>query len=174
MVTTPSPRSLASSQSHLTKIHLSDPNQIPSLSFLVGGFNPSEKYSSKWDHLPQIRVKIKKYLSWHHLDLLSFSWNPVLPLCCPWSPWVSPQSCEGHRRPLKGALWTAQYEFTSAQEGLLKDQVVYCFFFQKHRLLRIKLLQVLPIVARLCQVECVCIYIYIRVYFHGKYGTAWT
>lgn len=40
-------------------------------------------------------------------------------------PWVSPQSCEGQRRPLKGALGTAQYEFTSAPGGrLLKDQVV--------------------------------------------------
>ena len=29
--------------------------------FLVGGFNPSEKYESKWVHLPQtFGVKIKK------------------------------------------------------------------------------------------------------------------
>ena len=28
---------------------------------------PSEKYESKWVHLPQVGVKIKKYLSCHHL-----------------------------------------------------------------------------------------------------------
>ena len=27
--------------------------------FLVGGFNPSEKYESKWVHLPRIGLKIK-------------------------------------------------------------------------------------------------------------------
>jgi len=29
--------------------------------YLVGGFNPFEKYSSNWVHLPQIRVKMKIY-----------------------------------------------------------------------------------------------------------------
>ena len=49
---------------------------------LVGGFNPSQKYASKWVHLPQIGVKIflKKGLSCHHrkhLKLIStpFNWN---------------------------------------------------------------------------------------------------
>ena len=36
---------------------------------LVGGFNPSEKYWSKWVHLPQIGVKIKKYLKFHHQEM---------------------------------------------------------------------------------------------------------
>ena len=35
-------------------------------SYLVGAFNPSEKYQSKWVHPPQIRVENKKYLSCHH------------------------------------------------------------------------------------------------------------
>ena len=41
---------------------------IPNLpyGFLVGGFNPSEKYSSNWIISPWIGVK-KKYLSCHHL-----------------------------------------------------------------------------------------------------------
>ena len=30
--------------------------------FLVGGFNPSEKYKSKWVHLPQFRDEHKKCL----------------------------------------------------------------------------------------------------------------
>jgi len=29
---------------------------------LVGGFNPFEKYQSKWVHLPQIGMTIKQYL----------------------------------------------------------------------------------------------------------------
>ena len=36
---------------------------------LVDGFNPSEKYESKFWIFPQIRVKIKKSLSCHHLVL---------------------------------------------------------------------------------------------------------
>ena len=38
--------------------------------FLVGGFKPSEKYQSKWVHLPQIGWTCKKELSCHHLVLL--------------------------------------------------------------------------------------------------------
>ena len=35
--------------------------------FLVGGFNPSEKYESHWVHLPQIGMQIKNIWN-HHLD----------------------------------------------------------------------------------------------------------
>ena len=37
---------------------------------LVGGFDPSEKYTSKWesDNLPQVGLEIQKYLSRHHLE----------------------------------------------------------------------------------------------------------
>ena len=35
--------------------------------YLVVGFNPLEKYSSKWVHLPQVGVKIKRSLKFHHL-----------------------------------------------------------------------------------------------------------
>ena len=36
--------------------------------YLVGGFNPFEKYSSNWIISPRIRVENKKYLSCHHLE----------------------------------------------------------------------------------------------------------
>ena len=42
-------------------------------SYLVGGFNPSEKYASKWGSFSQIGVKMKIYIWNHHL---------VLFLCC--------------------------------------------------------------------------------------------
>ena len=44
-------------------------SSIPRHDSLVGGFNPSEKHWSKWDVFPQIGVKIKTYLSCHHLVL---------------------------------------------------------------------------------------------------------
>ena len=37
--------------------------------FLVGGFNPSEKYDRQIGSFPQVGVEIKKYLSCHHLVL---------------------------------------------------------------------------------------------------------
>ena len=37
---------------------------------LVGGFNPSEKYEWNWIISPRIGMKIKKYLSCHHLAIL--------------------------------------------------------------------------------------------------------
>ena len=36
---------------------------------LVGGFNPFEEYARPIGHLPQIGVKIKKSLKFHHLDV---------------------------------------------------------------------------------------------------------
>ncbi len=43
---------------------------------VCGGFNPSEKYSSKWVHLPQIDVKIPKI----------FELPPPRPVVCLWLP----------------------------------------------------------------------------------------
>ena len=43
---------------------------------LVGGFNPFEKYSSKWVHPPQIRVKIKHI--WNHQPVI-FSETNIYP-----------------------------------------------------------------------------------------------
>jgi len=37
--------------------------------WVVGGFNPSEKYESNWVHLPQIRDENTKDLSCHQLVL---------------------------------------------------------------------------------------------------------
>ena len=35
--------------------------------YLVDGFNPFEKYESKWEIFPRVGVKKKIYLSCHHL-----------------------------------------------------------------------------------------------------------
>ena len=41
-------------------LHLGTSNTEASKKYiLVGGFNPSEKYESKWVHLPQVGMKIK-------------------------------------------------------------------------------------------------------------------
>ena len=42
--------------------------QRNSISWLVVGFNPSEKYKSKWESFPKFGGNISKYLSCHHLD----------------------------------------------------------------------------------------------------------
>ena len=44
--------------------------------YLVGGFNQSEKYESKWVHLPQIEVKIKNL--WNHHPVIMHTGNTML------------------------------------------------------------------------------------------------
>ena len=50
--------------------------------WLVGGFNPSEKYPSKWVHLPQIEVKIK--ISEATNQLRTKPWIMVILTACSW------------------------------------------------------------------------------------------
>ncbi len=45
---------------------------------LVGGFSPFEKYERQIESFPQVKVKIKKYLSCHHLDSCWFGMAPSL------------------------------------------------------------------------------------------------
>ena len=54
------PRASYNMNTHLINTHLLNvPLLLPPLALLVGGFNPFQKYESKWVHLPQIGLKIK-------------------------------------------------------------------------------------------------------------------
>ena len=58
------------------KLKSETPSQITRFfllcAFLVGGFNPSEKYESKWVHLPQVGMWIKHF--WSHPVFFAFLW----------------------------------------------------------------------------------------------------